>query len=87
MKQMEQGIIRGHFPIAVSLSTGILISMLVPCAQAAISPTCKAIDDAYVKQILSPVKAKLARTSTGALSKQPAMIYRRSGHDLQPGPR
>jgi hypothetical protein len=54
-----------------------VLAMLVisPCALAASPSACQTIDDAYKKQMTSPVHAKITRTSTGAMSGRYAMIY------------
>jgi hypothetical protein len=44
-------------------------------AYAAASSPCKAIDDAYKKQMLSGMHLKLTRTSTGAMTGRYGMIY------------
>ena len=57
----------------------LVVSLCAPLfslpASAASSSACKAIDDAYRKQMLSGLHFKLARTSTGAMTGRRAMIY------------
>ena len=69
--------LKGDFPRVLLISTAAILFVLAHTAkaQAAMSPTCKAIDDAYTKQITSHVQSKLARTSTGAMRGHYAMIY------------
>jgi hypothetical protein len=46
-------------------------------ARAAAPNACKAIDDAYIKQITSGMQLKITRTSSGAMSGRNGMIYGR----------
>jgi hypothetical protein len=62
--------------ICALLIASLLQLALAPATvQAAAPSACKAIDNAYVKQITSGMHLKITRTSSGAMSGRNGMIY------------
>ncbi len=53
----------------------LLLAFSVSMPAQAASSACQTIDDAYKKQMMSPVHAQITRTSTGAMKGRYGMIY------------
>jgi hypothetical protein len=61
--------------LVVGLCAPLFSLPALAVSSSASASACKAIDDAYRKQMLSGRHFKLARTSTGAMTGRQAMIY------------